>query len=85
MAHSSHLTKSFLKQELLLFTNVNLVITQKHFEQPEVRFKLKSMKIYEDLLKLFANRMVNGILLILQSVEKDVDCPTHRKSITLDW
>ena len=43
------------------------------------------MKIYEDLLKLFANRMVNGILLILQCVEKDVDCPTHKKSITLDW
>ena len=68
-----------------LFTNVNLVITQKHFEKPKVRFKLKILKVNKDFLKLFANRMVIGILSILQSVEKDVDCPTHRKSLTLDW
>ena len=37
------------------------------------------------IFKLFANRMVNGFSPILQRVEKVVDCPTHQKSITLDW
>ena len=84
MVHSSHQTQSSIKQESPLFINVNLVITQKVLKQPKVHIRYNCQK-YITIFKLFANRMVNGILPILQSVEKDVDCPTHRKSLTLNW
>ena len=73
-----------MEPESLLFTNVNLVITQNASKQPKVSIE-KCFKLLKLFIQLFVNKMVNGILPILQSVEKDVDCPTHRKSITLDW
>ena len=84
MDHSSLRTKSSMEQESPLFINVNLVITQNVLKQPKVHIRYNCQK-YITIFKLFANRMVNGILPILQNVEKDVDCPTHRKSLTLNW
>ena len=72
-----------MEQESLLFTSVNLVITQNASKQPKVSIEF-NCNGYKTIFKLFANRMANGILQILRSVEKDVDCQTHRKSIMLD-